>query len=347
LKRSSDPILGWDVGGANIKAAGAGDDGRPGAAVVERPFPLWREPHRLPAVLSEVADRFGSTRVMALTMTAELADCFATKRAGVAFVIDAFRTAFPASELWVYGVDGQFRSAEDARRQPRQVAAANWMASATLVARTFPDALLIDVGSTTTDIIPIVAGRVVASGRTDSSRLRTGELVYTGSLRTPVCATVRSVLVGGRRYRVAAELFAVAADVHLWLGRIEEADYTCDTPDGRGSSRGEAGARLARMICADRETLGPAGVTEIAEGVARAQVRQIAHGIRQVMRRLGAACPDVAVLAGAGAFVGQAAADEAGLTTRELAHEVGLAAARSAPAAAVACLLSEFVASLR
>src|SRR6185436_18573422 len=181
------------------------------------------------------------------TMTAELADCFATKRAGVAFVIDAFRDAFPASELWVYGVDGQFRSAEDARRQPLQVAAANWMASATLVARTFPDALLVDVGSTTTDIIPIVAGRVVARGRTDSTRLRTGELVYTGSLRTPVCAIVRSVPVDGRRCRVAAELFAVAADVYLWLGRIEEAGYTCETPDGRGRSRAEAGARLARI----------------------------------------------------------------------------------------------------
>src|SRR3977135_2767747 len=177
----------------------------PGPAVLERPFPLWREPHRLPVVLSEVADRIGNTRTRALTMTAELADCFATKREGVAFVIAAFRTAFPASELWVYGVDGQFRSADAAKEQPHRVAAANWMASATLVARTFPDALLVDVGSTTTDIIPIVAGRVVARGHTDSSRLRTGELVYTGSLRTPVCAIVRSVPVRGRRYRVAAE----------------------------------------------------------------------------------------------------------------------------------------------
>jgi probable H4MPT-linked C1 transfer pathway protein len=343
LKRSSDPILGWDVGGANVKAARIGDAGQPGPVVLERPFPLWREPHRLPAVLSEVADRIGNARTMALTMTAELADCFATKREGVAFVIDAFREAFPASELWVYGVDRRFRPAEEARHQPRQVAAANWMASATVVARSFPDALLVDVGSTTTDIIPIVSGRVVARGHTDSSRLRTGELVYTGSLRTPVCAIVRSVPVGGRRCRVAAELFAVAADAHLWLGRIEEADYTCDTPDGRGRSRGEAGARLARMICADRETLGPAGVTAIAEHVARTQVRQIARAIRQVMRRLGAASPVVAVLAGAGTFVGRAAAEAVGLTTCDLAHEVGTAAARSAPAAAVAYLLSEFV----
>lgn len=343
MNGSSDPILGWDVGGANVKVARVGDGGAPAPAVLERPFALWREPHRLPAVLSEVAARVGGARAMAVTMTAELADCFATKREGVAFVIDAFRTAFPASELWVYGVDGRFRSAETARRQPHQVAAANWMASATLVARTYPDALLVDVGSTTTDIIPIVAGRVVSRGRTDSARLRTGELVYTGSVRTPVCATVRWVPLGGGRCRVAAEHFAVAADVHLWLGRIDEADYTCDTPDGRGRSRPEAGARLARMVCADLETIGSADLTAIADHVARAQLRQIVRGIRQVMHRLDASCPGVAVLAGAGAFIARAAAEAVGLTTRDLAHDVGSANARAAPAAAVASLLSELV----
>jgi len=335
------PILGWDVGGANIKAALVRDDRQSEPKVVERPFPLWREPHRLPAVLVEVADRLGGAPTMAVTMTAELADCFATKREGVAFVLDAFRIAFPKIDPWVYGVDRRFRSADAARQRPLEVAAANWMASATLVARTFPDALFLDVGSTTTDVIPIVAGRVVALGRTDPTRLPAGELVYTGALRTPVCAIVRSVPVGGRQCRVAAEHFAVAADVHLWLGRIEEGDYTCETPDGRGRSRPEAGARLARMVCADLEMLGPVDITAIAERVARAQVSQIASGVRQVMRRLGSACPRVAVLAGQGAFLAQAAAEEVGLATRDLAEDVGSAAARAAPAAAVAYLLAE------
>ncbi len=124
-------------------------------------------------------------------MTAELADCFATKREGVAFVLDAFRSAFPGVEPWVYGIDGRFRSANDARQRPLEVAASNWRASATLVARTFDDALFIDVGSTTTDIIPVVSGSVTAEGTTDPARLLSGELVYTGALRTPVCAIVR------------------------------------------------------------------------------------------------------------------------------------------------------------
>ena len=335
------PILGWDVGGANLKAARIGADGEPGPSVLERPFALWREPQRLPAVLAEAADRLGGARRMAVTMTAELADCFATKREGVAFVLDSFATAFPGVETWVFGVDGRFRSPEAARRRPHRVAAANWMATATFVARVLPDALLVDVGSTTTDVIPILAGRVAARGRDDPARLRTGELVYTGALRTPVCAIVRSAPLRGRRCRVAAELFAIAADVHLWLGRIGEADYTCETPDGRGRSRPEAGARLARMVCGDLELLGPDDVTAIAEHTAQAQVRQIAAGIRQVMRRLGPACPRVAVLAGQGAFLARAAAAELGLAVRDMAEDLGLAGSRAAPAAAVAYLLEE------
>jgi (4-(4-[2-(gamma-L-glutamylamino)ethyl]phenoxymethyl)furan-2-yl)methanamine synthase len=339
------PILGWDVGGANVKVALVGDR-QPDPRIVERPFPLWRDPGSLPVVLAEVAKCVGGThdiRVMAVTMTAELADCFATKREGVTFVLNAFGSAFPGVELWVYGVDGRFRSADEARQRPLEVAAANWRATATLVARTFPDALLLDVGSTTTDIIPVVAGSVAAEGTTDPARLLSGELVYTGTLRTPICATVRYVPLGGRRCRVAAEHFAVAADVHRWLERIDDAGYTCETPDGRGRSRAECGARIARMFCADLEMLGPADITAIAECVARAQVKQIKSGIRQVMRRLGPASPCVAVLAGQGTFLAREAAEEFGLAIRDFSNEVGCASARAAPAAAVAVLLEEMV----
>ena len=187
------------MGGANIKAARFGEDGRSEPKVFERAFPIWREPDRLPAVLVEAAHQLGGARSMAVTMTAELADCFATKRDGVSFVLDAFRTAFPEVEPWVFGVDGRFQSVEAARQRPLEVASANWMASATLVARMFPDAIFLDAGSTTTDVIPIVDGHVAVRGRTNPARLRSGELVYTGALRTPVCAIVRWVPLGGHR----------------------------------------------------------------------------------------------------------------------------------------------------
>jgi len=74
--------------------------------------------------------------------------------------------------------------------------------------------------------------------------------------------------------------------------------------------------------------------------VAHAQVRQIAVSIRQVKRRLGRTCPRVAVLAGQGAFLTRVAAEEVDLATRDLAEDVGSAAAQAAPATAVAYLLA-------
>ena len=332
-------IIGWDIGGANIKAALVDPAEHVAPVLVEQPFALWRDPHRLPHILTEIAHQLGTVRTMAATMAAEVADCFATKREGVAFVLDALSGAFPGIDIRVYGVDGHFRSIDAARERPHRVAAANWLASATLAAKTLSDAWFIDVGSTTTDIIPLVEGRVAVRGRTDPTRLRSGELVYTGALRTPVCAIVRTVPLRGRRCRVAAEHFAIAADAHLWLGHIEAGDYSCDTPDGRGRSREEAAARLARMVCADLDTLTSNDVTIIADAVARAQVQHIAGAIRQVRRRLGSRSPRDAIIVGRGAFLATCAAAATGLVVREIGNDYGGGAACVTPAAAVARLL--------
>lgn len=336
-----DRILGWDIGGANIKAAclRAGDAG---PVVLQRPFPLWREPDRLPGVLGQVAaDLGGADADMAVTMTAELADCFATKREGVAFLLDAFREAFPEVDPGVYGVDGRFHSVATARREPLRVAAANWVASATLVARVSSDAVFIDVGSTTTDIIPIVGGRVAARGRTDTGRLTTGELVYTGALRTPVAAIVRSVPLPDGDCRVAAEHFAVAADVYRWLGQIDASAYSCETPDGKGVGRAEASTRLARMVCSDRELLGDDQITVIARHVGRAQVGHITEGLRQVIGRLHAPASGMAVVGGVGAFLARDAAEGIGMAVRDLAGDLGPSATEAHPAVAVAHLFRE------
>ncbi|HEY8468079.1 MAG TPA: hydantoinase/oxoprolinase family protein [Longimicrobiales bacterium] len=335
----SGGVLGWDIGGANLKVARVVDGAV--VAAVEEPFALWREPGRLTEALARLAERVGAGSAMAVTMTAELADCFATKREGVAFVLDALRAAFPGCEPRVYGVDGRFHDPDAARREPLLVAAANWAAAAAFVARQHSDALLIDVGSTTTDIIPIIAGRVAARGRSDPARLMSGELVYTGVLRSPVMSIVQRVPLRGRWCRVAAEHFAIAADVHCWLRHIPPEAYRCETPDGRGVGRREIAARIARVVCADLEMLSPRDITRIARHVARAQRARIVAAIRQVLARLDAAAPSVALAAGAGAFLARDAARAAGLDAIDLAATLEPAVARALPAAAVAWLLAE------
>jgi len=330
-------FIGWDVGGANTKVA-AVSGGIVRAAHV-RWYELQRAPHALPTLLAELAGRVGARAgdVHALTMTAELSQFFRLKRHGVDFVLDAVERAFPGQTVGVYTVDGCFLDVEGARREPIAVAAANWAATARAVALDVPDALLIDVGTTTADIIPIVGGRLAALGRTDPERLASGELVYSGALRTPVEAMADAVPFRGERAGVSAEGFALAGDVHLWRGDLATVDYTVPAPDGRPATREFAGERLARVVCGDSELLARGDVDAIADALADAQVARIASAIRRVHDRHPSL--DRAVVTGLGDFIAARAAAAAGLHVDRLADSLGGDAARCAPAAAVALLM--------
>jgi probable H4MPT-linked C1 transfer pathway protein len=330
-------ILGWDIGGVNTKAARVEN----GAVVstCSRAFEIQYHAGALAELLAEIAGELGDTPVAhAVTMTAELSQLFRTKREGVAFVLGAVRAAFPGALVRIHAVDGRFLSIEEAAGEPLAVAASNWAATARVVGADFPDALLIDVGTTTADVIPIVGGAVAARGETDPARLLSGELVYTGAVRTPVEAIVRTVPLWGGVARVSAEGFALSGDVHLWLGALEPSVYTAPTPDGRPATRAFAGERLARVVCADRDMLDDEAVTTIAGAIAEAQVETIADAARTVRARHPAL--DSAVVTGLGDFLAAAAARRAGLHTTFLADVLGRDGARSAPASAVALLLA-------
>jgi probable H4MPT-linked C1 transfer pathway protein len=335
-------IMGWDVGGVNIKGARLIAGAPPKVAL--EPFELQRAPGCLSSTLTAVAQALGSNAEdhHAVTMTAELSQFFRTKREGVDFVLDAVESCFASDRVHVFGTDGRFRPVVEARLDPLQVAAANWVATARLVAQTADSCLLIDIGSTTADIVPIVSGEVVATGRTDPERLTSGELVYTGALRTPTEAVAQMVPFRGERAGVSAEGFATMGDVHLWLGRLRPEHYTAPTPDGRPATRAYAGERLARVLCGDRDMLSDGDVDAVARALADAQVALVAAAIERVRARH----PEIttAVVTGLGNFIAADAARQAGLAVTRLAERLGEAAALVAPAAAVATLLEQALA---
>jgi len=319
--------LAVDIGGANTKAARL--QGR-SLRTVSRPFEVWRDPEALAAILRTVAAEAGEADAVAITMTAELSDAFRTKREGVAFVLAAAEEALGDRPLSVLTTSGELVSMGEARERPGDVAAANWVATALAVADAYADALLIDVGSTTADVVPISSGRVAASADNDLDRLQAGELVYTGALRTNLAAIAPRVPVRGGWCPVASESFAISADVHLVLGHLTEEAYDCPTPDGRAATVPFARERIARLVCADAEQLAAGEIAAIAAFLHGEQLRQIEDAARRVARPLPPAAPVVAI--GAGAFLG-----------REVAARLGRTAADGpapSPAAALAALLA-------
>jgi probable H4MPT-linked C1 transfer pathway protein len=242
--------MGLDVGGANIKAAHIEGPAR------SVPFEVWKRPDDLALTIGAIAASLPPASAVALTMTAELCDCYPTKRVGVNAVLDAVTAALPRRLLAVWGVDGIFHPVEEIRDRPMLAAAANWLALAELAARLVPDdaAILIDIGTTTTDLIPLLRGTVAARGRSDTERLQTGELVYAGVRRTPIHALATEFPFRGVPTGLAAELFASTLDVYLVLGDVASSLLDLSTADGRPATIEAAHDRLARMICADRES---------------------------------------------------------------------------------------------
>jgi probable H4MPT-linked C1 transfer pathway protein len=279
--------LGLDIGGANLKAATL--DGW----AEEIPFALWKYPEQLESLLDALKIRAPESANVAVTMTGELCDCFETKKDGVIHIVGAVEAAFSGARTLYWRTDGGWQDAQGANQTPYSLAASNWSALGQWIASKMVNepTVLVDMGSTTTDVLYLVPGRVLAQGKDDASRLRSGELVYTGFTRSPVCSLVQD--------SVCAELFATTLDAHLIAGTLGERPERGDSADGRAWTVEWAHARMARMLGADICTSTRQERERLADAVISAQWSRIAHAIGKVVSFRGPAFHFI--LAGQGA----------------------------------------------
>jgi probable H4MPT-linked C1 transfer pathway protein len=333
-------VVGLDIGGANLKAADA--EGH----AITRPFAVWKDPDRLAAEIDALLAGFPSPDAIAVTMTAELADCYRTKRDGVDAILGAVELAAGGVPVLVWQTDARLVTPREARAAPLLTAAANWHALGTFLGSLAPvgGALLIDIGTTTCDLIPLTDGRPVPAGRTDRERLQSGELVYTGVRRTPVCAVVGAIPFRGSDCGVMAELFATTLDVYLTTGDLLENPADVETADGRPATRACARDRLARCIGCDSEEFLQADAEVAAHAIAEAQQGQILHALNAVLRSR-VSLPSRVFLSGVGSFLArqivQSSPALAEASTISLLEVFGPSVSEAACAFAVARLATE------
>lgn len=279
-------IAGFDIGGANTDLAIIDfEDGEIKNIEVDFKYlPMWSNNDDLSRVLIELIENICPVLeidAVGISMTAELVDAYDTKKDGVLDVVKKCEDTFTCPVAYV-GIDGMM-SREEIEKTPLKAAAANWIATAQIATLISDNCIFIDTGSTTTDIIPIKDGVECAIGKSDFDRSATGELVYTGTLRTNLASFLDNVELNGKKYRVASELFAQTADVYMLLDLITEDDYVCDTFDGEGKSKIECARRIARVVCADLEMLSMEEIIEMSRFIHQKQVEQIADGLKQVV----------------------------------------------------------------
>ncbi len=341
----SKHVIGCDIGGANLKLA----DNRGRSAACN--FPMWLKPTELAAQLREMLAEFPVTEAtyFAITMTGELADCFATRREGVRAILLQTEQVFAPERTRVYAVGNRWCTPFEAVAKPWDVAASNWHALATWIGMTSTTAtdLVLDVGSTTVDIIPmrrhsLGISRPATEAKTDRDRLELAQLVYTGIERTPVAAILRFVVLHGQPCALMAERFATSDDCYVILGLTPESPQDWDSADNRPRTRANAHARLARMIGEDAETLSFEDATEIARQFIDEQASLIAIGLEINLLPSPSSSARITVAGHGRALAERAIArlSHRSLEVTWLADEISPATARCAPAVAVAELLA-------
>lgn len=331
--------LAMDIGGANIKVA----DGQGYAS--SHGFRLWVDSAMLAQQLRTMIAESPGCDHLVVTMTGELADCFETKSEGVRYILDAVQEAADGRHTRVYLNDGRLVTLAVAQSNPLLAGSSNWHALARFACRFAPHgvSLLIDIGSTTSDIIPLQDGRPVNLGTTDTDRLLHGELVYTGVERSPLCGVVSSVPYRGQLCPVAQEVFATTRDVYILLGKLPEHPTDTNTADGRPATRRQARIRLGRMLAATEEQFNHRDAVVIAEAVADVQAAQIVAAAKRVRSRVGT--PARVIISGHGEFLARRVVEQMPILApvTSLSTEFGASVSRSAPAHALAVLAREAV----
>ncbi len=245
-------IIGWDVGGAHLKAVLLETESQR-LTGFQQPCELWKGLDRLTDAVRQILGQINvKVNRHAITMTGELVDLFANRDDGVAQIIAAMQALLPPGRVAIYaGGDGFIEPKAVQPAHYASIASANWLASATWAATKVNNGVFIDIGSTTTDILVLQNAKVNNTGYSDYERLVSQELVYTGVVRTPVMAVAQSVVDQGHTTCLMAEYFATMADVYRLTGELDERHDQTPTADGGEKTVAASAKRLARMIGCD------------------------------------------------------------------------------------------------
>jgi probable H4MPT-linked C1 transfer pathway protein len=319
--------IGWDIGGAHVKACLL--QGGEVVDVAQWGCPLWQGLDHLTRALQAAEARWPGLGAAqhAVTMTGEMVDLFPDREAGVRGIAAALSASLPvpSGALHFFAGDaGWCATAADVSRHWEHIASANWLATARHAALVFSEGVLVDIGSTTTDLIAFGNEGVLTTSRTDAERLVSGELAYHGVVRTPVCALTQRIEWRGQARHVMNEFFATAADVYRLCGELDPAHDLYPSADNADKSLPATRQRLARMVGLDERDASAGEWLDLARAWRAAQVEGIAAQLRRVLAAHALSREAVIVSAGCGAFLvpnlaAAAAAESAGSVPRRFA----------------------------
>jgi len=300
---SAETVIGWDIGGAHLKACLVSREGKV-LEILQLACPLWQGMDQLHDAIDRVQKQFNVPQVLhAITMTGELADLFSSRQEGVRCILSVMAKHCPPQQMLVFAGKSGFLHERTAVAQSQEVASANWCASAILVSHHIPNGLFVDIGSTTTDIVPFANKAILTQSVTDRQRLIANELVYTGIARTPLMAVTDTVKLADFTVPLMAEYFATTADIYRILEQLPDHADQHPAADMGEKSIDQSMRRLARMVAADKEEYPDKEWRLLAEYFSQQQRNKIINACKAVISMAALAVEAPVVAAGTGRFL--------------------------------------------
>ena len=303
-------FLGWDIGGAHLKVAYCDNSGQI-TQVIQLPCALWQGIHELRTAMQQALTLLNCRHAQhAITMTGELVDAFENREQGVTEILNCVADTLPEAVLHIFAGQRGWLKPQQAKQEWRHVASMNWQASALFVATQCSQGLFLDIGSTTCDIIPFINGQIQPHGLDDHNRQKSGELVYTGAIRTPLFAISHHAPLNGEIVPLTAEWFASSGDVWCILGQVSATEIQDSSADGQPWQNRHCQQRLARMLATDADEATDAQWRIVADWFAEQQLQQITQACLQVLSRHSAINKGAPLIgAGVGRFIIKAIAE--------------------------------------
>ena len=272
-------LLGWDIGGANIKVCVFNSDKKI-IQMHKKNLNIWNDFSDINFFFNTVLNLYKDYDIKSfITITAESCDNFKDRNEGIISILSECDKNIVGKKYY-YTNKNIYVDYKEAVNDTSKLFSTNWILTSNFLNASNKIDLIIDVGSTTTDII--FKNINIDNNINDYKRLTNKTLLYAGVIRTPLPMLTDEVLYRSNYTSLVREVFATTGDIFNVLGDINFIDHNYVGSDNLQFTLENSLIRLSRVIGLDYDQSDKKNIIEIAYNIKKLFMKKIINNVNYI-----------------------------------------------------------------